>query len=91
MKETINPKKQAKSDNEKISSLILINDNYNSFDYVIDCLTALCDHDIIQAEQCALITHNNGRCKIMSSVKSELDPIREDLALYGLNVDIISN
>ena len=91
MKETINPKKQAKFGNEKISSLILINDNYNSFDYVIDCLTALCDHDIIQAEQCALITHNNGRCKIMSSTKSELDPIREDLVLYGLNVDIISN
>ena len=64
MKETINPKKQARFGNEKISSLILINDNFNSFDYVIDCLTALCDHDMIQAEQCALITHNNGRCKI---------------------------
>ncbi len=91
MKETINPKKQAKFGNEKISSLILINDNFNSFDYVIDCLTALCDHDMIQAEQCALITHNNGRCKIMSSIKSELVPIQEDLELYGLNVQIISN
>ena len=88
MKKYSNPEKKARISSKNLESLFLVNDNYNSFDHVIDCLTAICDHDIIQAEQCALITHYKGKCKIMSSSRDELMPIKEDLALYGLNVEI---
>ena len=73
----------------KVKSLFLINDDYNSFDYVVDCLTAICDHDSIQAEQCALLTHYKGSCEIMLGDNDSLLPVQEDLSLYGLNVEIL--
>ena len=73
----------------KVKSLFLINDDYNSFDYVVDCLTAICDHNPIQAEQCALLTHYKGSCEILLGNNDNLLPIQEDLALYGLNVEIL--
>ena len=73
----------------KVNSLFLINDDFNSFDYVVDCLTAICDHEIIQAEQCALLTHYKGSCEIVIGEITCLEPLREDLELYGLNVEIL--
>ena len=73
----------------QVKSLFLIDDDYNSFDYVVDCLTAICDHDPIQAEQCALLTHYKGSCEIALGDTTDLEPLREDLALYGLNVEIL--
>jgi len=73
----------------KVKSLFLINDDFNSFDYVVDCLTAICDHETIQAEQCALLTHYKGSCEIVMGECTDLEPLREDLALYGLNVEIL--
>ena len=48
-----------------IKTLYLIDDNFNTFEHVIDCLVAICDHSPIQAEQCALLTHINGKCDIL--------------------------
>jgi len=85
------PKSTPKLGSSKIQvkSLFLIDDDYNSFDYVVDCLTAICDHDPIQAEQCALLTHYKGSCEIALGDTTDLEPLREDLALYGLNVEIL--
>ena len=82
-------KSTPKSIKIKVKSLFLINDDYNSFDYVVDCLTAICDHDPIQAEQCALLTHYKGSCEIMLGDNDDLLPVQEDLSLYGLNVEIL--
>ena len=71
-----------------LKSLYLINDDYNTFDHVIDCLVAICEHDPVQAEQCALLTHYNGSCEILLGNIDDLDEVREDFALYGLDVDI---
>tara|TARA_B110000444_G_C18504725_1_gene439483 strand:+ start:295 stop:564 length:270 start_codon:yes stop_codon:yes gene_type:complete len=89
MKDSTSSKQKASLRKIKENSLFLINDDYNSFDYVVDCLTAICDHDPIQAEQCALLTHYKGSCEIMLAEKIALEPVREDLALYGLNVEIV--
>ena len=69
--------------------LYLINDEYNSFDHVINCLVTICDHDEFQAEQCALLTHYKGSCEIALGEIEELTALQEDLALYGLNVEIL--
>ena len=37
--------------------IVLYNDDHNTFDHVIDCLMAYCGHEVLQAEQCALIVH----------------------------------
>ena len=89
MKESPNSKQKASSTKLKVRSLFLINDDYNTFDYVVDCLITICDHDPIQAEQCTLLTHYKGSCEIMLAEKIDLEPVKEDLALYGLNVKII--
>ena len=72
-----------------IKTLYLIDDNFNTFDHVIDCLVAICDHTPIQAEQCALLTHTNGKCDIVRGEIPELKAFQEDLELYGLNVQIL--
>ena len=89
MKKSQDSTSKSASSKIKVKSLILINDDFNSFDYVVDCLTAICDHETIQAEQCALLTHYKGSCEIVIGDSSNLEPLREDLALYGLNVEIL--
>ena len=74
--------------NVKNKVLYLINDEYNTFDYVIDCLVTLCGHDKFQAEQCAIITHYKGICEIAIGKNLDLLLLEEDLTLYGLDVEI---
>jgi ATP-dependent Clp protease adaptor protein ClpS len=68
--------------------LLLHNDEINTFDYVIDCLTNICNHDPIQAEQCATITHHKGKCDIKTGVFSALKPMKDSLIERGLSATI---
>lgn len=68
--------------------LILFNDHVNTFDHVIDCLVDICDHDPIQAEQCAVITHYKGRCSIKHGEYEELKRFHGALGERGLTVEI---
>ena len=47
-----------------------------------------CQHNMIQAEQCALIVHNNGKCSIKQGDMEKLKPIKEILQEKGLTVTI---
>ena len=89
MKKT--PKYTPKSSSSKVAekALFLINDDYNTFDHVIDCLVVICDHDPIQAEQCAVLVHYKGSCEIAIGKTEDLIPLQEDLSLYGLDVEIL--
>ena len=49
MKKSQDSTSKQSSSKIKVKSLFLINDDFNSFDYVVDCLTAICDHETIQA------------------------------------------
>ena len=44
--------------------LILENDDYNTFEWVIECLIKICKHDPEQASQCAHIVHFTGKCYV---------------------------
>lgn len=68
--------------------LVLYNDDVNSFDYVISCLVEVCEHDFIQAEQCAFITHFKGKCDIKKGDYKSLKPIKQNLVDKGLRVTI---
>jgi len=48
-----------KTKNVITNDLIIYNDDYNSFDHVINSLVKVCKHESIQAEQCTHIIHNN--------------------------------
>ena len=56
-------------------SILLYNDEVNTFDHVIDTLCKYCDNDVVQAEQCAWIVHNNGKCLVKKGSYEELKPI----------------
>ncbi|MBN1132766.1 MAG: ATP-dependent Clp protease adaptor ClpS [Bacteroidales bacterium] len=68
----------------RLARLVLLNDDFNSFDYVMDSLVAVCDHSELQAEQCTLITHFKGRCDIRSGERQIMNELRHRLLSRGL-------
>ena len=68
--------------------LILYNDNVNTFDFVIDSLIDVCQHNVEQAEQCAYITHHKGKCDVKKGTFDILVPMKEILINKGLSVTI---
>lgn len=76
-------------DSEK-HSLVLYNDEVNTFAHVIKSLVEVCGHDSIQAEQCALIVHLKGSCEIKSGIREMLDAMSRSLNAKGLNSKVIS-
>lgn len=71
-----------------LKELILFNDDVNTFDFVIDTLIDVCEHDPIQAEQCALITHFKGKCGVKSGTFYDLEPLYVEMARRDLTVEI---
>jgi ATP-dependent Clp protease adaptor protein ClpS len=69
-------------------TLILFNDDVNTFDYVIDSLVEVCDHDVVQAEQCAYLVHYTGKCEVKNGSYDQLKPMRIELSRRGLSVAI---
>ncbi|MDP4290515.1 MAG: ATP-dependent Clp protease adaptor ClpS [Bacteroidota bacterium] len=70
-------------------SLILFNDDVNTFEYVVVTLMKDCDHDAEQAWQCALIAHHNGKCEVKKGMKEDLRRRCSIMIKKGLNVEII--
>ena len=68
--------------------LVLFDDKVNTFDHVIDLLVKVCDHDAIQAEQCATLVHYTGKCAVKKGVFKELSIMGEILGDSGLTVEI---
>jgi ATP-dependent Clp protease adaptor protein ClpS len=68
-----------------LNELILFNDDVNSFDFVIESLVEVCDHNPEQAEQCATIAHFKGKCGIKVGTLSELSPMNNELNNRGIS------
>jgi ATP-dependent Clp protease adaptor protein ClpS len=73
---------------DHVRNLILHNDEVNTFDFVIDTLIEVCNHDILQAEQCAMITHYKGKCDVKNGSLEVLKPMKDQLISKGLNATI---
>lgn len=73
---------------EKIRELVLHNDDFNTFEHVIISLIEICEHDALQAEQCALITHYKGRCGVKNGEYEVLKPMKDALIERKLSVTI---
>lgn len=72
----------------KTKAIILYNDDHNTFDHVIKCLVKYCGHSMIQAEQCAIIVHHNGKCDVKHGSYDKLKPVCEALLEQGLTAKI---
>jgi ATP-dependent Clp protease adaptor protein ClpS len=71
-------------------SLILYNDDINTFEHVIKSLVEICGHDAVQAEQCALIVHFKGSCEVKLGVVEVLNAMSRSLNAKGLNSKVES-
>ena len=74
---------------ENLRSLMLINDDVNSFDHVIRSLVDVCGHDEIQAEQCAVLTHIKGGCVIKIADALTVEEMRRKLRELSLDTVVI--
>jgi len=71
--------------------LILHNDDYNSFDWVITSLMEICKHEYEQATQCAHIVHNNGKCDVKYGDLETISEMKTSLQNRGLSVTMEIN
>ncbi len=69
--------------------LILYNDDYNTFDHVIETLMFYCGFSELRAEQCAWLAHYKGKCVIKEGDREDLSNLAVYLREEGLTVEVI--
>lgn len=69
--------------------LVLHNDDYHTFDYVIKALVDICRHSLTQAEQCAILVHCRGKCVVKNGSYDTLLPMHTALLDKQLTSEII--
>jgi ATP-dependent Clp protease adaptor protein ClpS len=87
--EKVKEKRREKEVTTKNNEIIVYNDDVNTFDHVIDTLVRVCDHTPIQAEQCSLIVHFNGKCTVKTGEYDKLKIQCTGLLEAGLSAEII--
>lgn len=88
VKEKINPQNTSKEDFSTLKTLIVYNDDVNTFDHVIKTLIDVCKHEPTQAEQCTLIIHYKGKCDVKSADFETLKPMCEAILERGISATI---
>jgi ATP-dependent Clp protease adaptor protein ClpS len=68
--------------------LIIYNDDFNSFDFVIESLIKVCKHDANQATQCTYIIHFKGKCQVKRGSYDTLKPMCSALLERGITAEI---
>jgi ATP-dependent Clp protease adaptor protein ClpS len=76
-------------DDVKLYSIVVFNDDVNTFDHVIDTLIEVCEHSLEQAEQCTLIIHFKGKCAVKNGDFEDLAPIRNAICERGISAEIL--
>ncbi|MFZ9756197.1 MAG: ATP-dependent Clp protease adaptor ClpS [Bacteroidia bacterium] len=72
-------------------SLVLYNDDVNTFEWVIDCLVKYCAHTAMQAEQCAWFVHLKGKYAVKHGNYAQLRPVCDVLQECGLSAVLESD
>jgi ATP-dependent Clp protease adaptor protein ClpS len=69
--------------------IVLFNDDVNTFDFVIDALIDVCEHDLLQAEQCTLLVHYKGKATVKTGPLEDLKPRATRLLEMGLSAELV--
>ncbi len=70
-------------------SLVLFNDDVNTFEHVIDCLQKICAHTVEQATQASILVHHKGKCVVKNDAHDQLKPMCHALLDAGLSAKIM--
>ena len=69
---------------DQIFSLILFNDDYHTFDYVIEALIQICGLEPEQATQCTFLIHFKDKCEVRRGSNTQLLLMQREL----INLDL---
>jgi ATP-dependent Clp protease adaptor protein ClpS len=72
----------------ELRSLVVFNDDVNTFDWVIDTMIEVCGHTPQQAEQCTLIVHFKGKCSVKEGEFEELAAMRTEICRRGISAEV---
>lgn len=70
------------------SQLIVYNDDFNTFDWVIRCFMEVCNHTQEQSEQLSLLVHFKGKATVKTGSLNLLKPMKDALTERGLSAVI---
>jgi ATP-dependent Clp protease adaptor protein ClpS len=70
-------------------SLVVFNDDVNTFDHVIETLIKVCDHTPEQAEQCTWIIHYKGKCTVKEGSFNTLKSMRDAICDRGISAEVL--
>ncbi len=76
------------TENENPCSLIVWNDEVNTFEWVIETLVDICGHTAEQAEQCAMIIHTQGKYAVKHGQYEDLKPECDAITERGIGATI---
>lgn len=78
---------------DQYCTLIVWNDNVNTFEWVIETLIEICGHSAEQAEQCAIIIDAKGKYTVKEGSYELLKPKCDAITERGINatIDVIAN
>ena len=69
-------------------SLIVWNDEVNTFEWVIETLVQVCSHTYEQAEQCAFLIHFKGKYAVKHGEYDELKPMCDAITERGIGATV---
>ncbi len=69
-------------------SLIVWNDEVNTFEWVIETLIEICGHSHEQAEQCAMFIHHKGKYAVKSGDYDTLKPMCNSITERGIGATV---
>lgn len=70
------------------NKLILWNDDFNTFDHVIECLIEYLQYTEAEASRIAWTVHTKGKCIILEGSLTEVEVYRKILKAEGLTVSV---
>src|SRR5205809_7765274 len=73
---------------EEPCTLIVWNDEVNTFEWVIETLIEVCGHTVEQAEQCAYIIHFQGKYAVKQGSYDDLKPQCDAITDRGIGATI---
>jgi ATP-dependent Clp protease adaptor protein ClpS len=73
---------------EEPCSLVVWNDEVNTFEWVIETLIQVCGHSQEQAEQCSYIIHFHGKYAVKEGSYDELKPLCDAITERGIGATV---
>ncbi|MBX2944785.1 MAG: ATP-dependent Clp protease adaptor ClpS [Cyclobacteriaceae bacterium] len=73
----------------ELMDLVVFNDDFNTFEHVIETLIRVCRHTAEQAEQCTWIIHHKGKCAVKNGTFEFLKPMRDAICEAGIDAKIL--